>query len=61
MNVNELINFLNRVLCWMPDSNPVKYEVWEMIQRLRGNPIGEKVDARKEDSPGSGEVRPVSD
>lgn len=35
MNIQELINFLHRVWCWMPSSNPMKNEVKQMIDRLK--------------------------
>ena len=35
MNIQELINFLHRVWCWIPSGNPMKTEVKQMIDRLK--------------------------
>jgi len=35
MNLQELINFLHRIWCWMPSGNPMKNEVKELINRLK--------------------------
>jgi hypothetical protein len=35
VNPDELINFLNHVMVWIDPSNPVKVEIYQVIQRLK--------------------------
>jgi hypothetical protein len=35
MSLDQLINFLNHVMVWIEPSNPIKVEVFQMIQNLK--------------------------
>jgi hypothetical protein len=35
VNHNDLINFLNHVMVWIEPSNPVKTEIYQVIQQLK--------------------------
>ena len=36
METHQLIQFLKRIYCWMPHSNPVRAEVAQVIRQLGG-------------------------
>jgi len=35
MSIDDLVNFLNHVMVWIEPSNPIKIEVYQMIQNLK--------------------------
>jgi hypothetical protein len=35
MSLEEQINFLNHVLVWIDPSNPIKVELFQVIQQLK--------------------------
>ena len=37
MDINELIRFLNRISCWIPQRNPVQQEIKDVIAQLKSH------------------------
>ena len=35
MDLNQLIQFVNRILCYMPHGNPMRNELEQMIMNLK--------------------------
>lgn len=35
MDINQLIKFLNRISCWIPQNNPIQREIKDVINQLK--------------------------